>query len=126
MEARERNVAELASRLRERLIERRRVEAAAGRGNDEDLATSVRALVDEQAAILPTAEREEVAERIVRDSVGLGPLEVLLADPAVEEVMVNGPGRVYMERRGLVEATDVRFESEEELRDTIERILAPL
>jgi len=70
--------------------------------------------------------REELADRIVRDSVGLGPLEVLLADPAVEEVMVNGPDRVYIERRGLLEETDVRFESEEELRNAIERILAPL
>jgi pilus assembly protein CpaF len=126
MERRERNLAELASRLRERLVERRRTDAAAGRSIDGDLASSVRALVDEQAAILPAAEREEVTERIVRDSIGLGPLEVLLTDPAVEEVMVNGPDCVYIERWGLLEATDVRFESEEELRNTIERILAPL
>ncbi len=65
-------------------------------------------------------------ERIVRDSVGLGPLETLLADPAVEEVMVNGPAQVYVERRGRLEATAVAFESEEELRNAIERILAPL
>jgi len=86
----------------------------------------VLALVEERAAILPPRDREQVAERIVRDSVGLGPLEVLLADPAVEEVMVNGPKRVYVERRGLVEPTEVVFESEEELRNAIERILAPL
>jgi pilus assembly protein CpaF len=67
-----------------------------------------------------------VIERIVRDSVGLGPLETLLADPAVEEVMVNGPARVYVERRGMLEETDVAFENEEELRNAIERILAPL
>jgi pilus assembly protein CpaF len=126
MERRERDVAELASRLRGRLVERRRAEAAAGRGAGEDFGESVRALVAEQAAVLPPGEREQVTERIVRDSVGLGPLEVLLADPAVEEVMVNGPGRVYVERRGLLEPTDVAFESEEELRNAIERILAPL
>jgi pilus assembly protein CpaF len=126
MGARERNIAELASRLRARLVERRRAEAAAGRKADDDFAESVRELVAEQAAILPPGERELVAERIVRDSVGLGPLEVLLADPAVEEVMVNGPDRVYVERRGLLEPTGVTFESEEELRNAIERILAPL
>ena len=126
MEVRERNVAELAARLRERLIERRRAEAASGARADEDIEASVRALVDEHAAILPLAEREEVAARIVRDSVGLGPLEVLLADPAVEEVMVNGPGCVYVERRGVLEPTDVRFEDEDNLRNAIERILAPL
>jgi pilus assembly protein CpaF len=126
MEARERNIAELAGALRRRLVERRRGEAAAGRRPDGDLEASVRALVDEHAAILPAAAREEVATRIVRDSVGLGPLEVLLADPAVEEVMVNGPGCVYVERGGLLEATDVAFADEEELRNAIERILAPL
>ncbi len=126
MGRRERNVAELAQRLRGRLVERRRAEAAAGRRAEEPIEIAVRALVDEHAAVLTPPEREEVATRIVRDSVGLGPLEVLLSDPAVEEVMVNGPDRVYIERRGLLEPTDVRFESEEDLRNTIERILAPL
>jgi pilus assembly protein CpaF len=126
MEPHERDISQLASRLRVRLVERRRAEAAAGRRSEQSLDESVRALVDEYAAILPPAERGQVAARIVRDSVGLGPLEVLLADPAVEEVMVNGPERVYVERRGLLEPTEVAFESEEELRNTIERILAPL
>ena len=126
MDRREQDVAAVAVALRGRLVERRRGEAAAGRKSEEELGAAVRALVDEQAAILPAADRERIAARIVRDSVGLGPLEVLLADPAVEEVMVNGPGCVYVERRGLLEPTDVTFESEEELRNTIERILAPL
>jgi pilus assembly protein CpaF len=58
--------------------------------------------------------------------VGLGPLEELLADPAVEEVMVNGHERVYVERGGRIERTDVRFPSQQALRDAIERILTPL
>jgi pilus assembly protein CpaF len=126
MDRGERDIAELAARLRSRLVERRRAGAAVGRGAGEDFGESVRALVSEQAAILPSREQELVAERIVRDSIGLGPLEVLLADPDVEEVMVNGPGQVYVERRGLLEPTEVTFESEEELRNAIERILAPL
>ncbi|HET7509611.1 MAG TPA: CpaF family protein [Solirubrobacterales bacterium] len=126
MERRERDVAAVAAALRGRLVERRRAKAAGGKPVGEELGESVRALVEEEAAVLPAFLREQVAERIVRDSVGLGPLEVLLADPAVEEVMVNGPGCVYIERRGLVEPTEVAFESEEELRNTIERILAPL
>jgi pilus assembly protein CpaF len=124
--ARERNVAELAGSLRARLIERRRAEAAAGRGGRGDLRDAVRELVDEEAVLLAERDREEIAARIVRDSVGLGPLEVLLADPAVEEVMVNGPGRVFVERGGRIEATEVEFADEEELRNAIERILAPL
>jgi pilus assembly protein CpaF len=126
MDPRERDIAELASRLRARLVEQRRAEAAAGQKAEAEFGDSVRALVDRDAAVLPQREREQLAERIIRDSVGLGPLEVLLADPAVEEVMVNGPGRVYVERRGLLESTEVAFESEEELRNAIERILAPL
>ena len=126
MAARERDVAELASVLRARLVERRRAEVARGGNGAGDLREAVQELVDEQAVLLGAQDREEIATRIVRDSVGLGPLEVLLADPAVEEVMVNGPGTVYVERGGRIEATDVAFADEEELRNAIERILAPL
>jgi pilus assembly protein CpaF len=126
VEARERNVAELAASLRARLVERRRAEAAAGREGGGDLRDAVRELVGAEAVLLGECDREEIAARIVRDSVGLGPLEVLLADPAVEEVMVNGPDRVFVERGGRIEATDVAFADEEELRNAIERILAPL
>ncbi len=125
MGARERHVVALAAALRERLVERRRAEAAAGRPL-ADLAQAAAELVETEAALLPVADREEVAARIVRDSVGLGPLEELLADPAVEEVMVNGPDAVFVERGGRLESTDVSFAGEEELRNTIERILAPL
>jgi pilus assembly protein CpaF len=126
MAARERDVAELAGVLRARLVERRRAEVARGGDGTGDLRAAVRKLVDEQAVLLGTRDRKEIAARIVRDSVGLGPLEVLLADPAVEEVMVNGPGTVYIERRGRIEPTAVAFADEEELRNAIERILAPL
>jgi pilus assembly protein CpaF len=124
--ARERDVAELAGSLRARLVERRRAEAAAGREGGGDLRGAVRELVGAEAVLLAERDREEIAARIVRDSVGLGPLEILLADPAVEEVMVNGPGRVFVERGGRIEATEVAFADEEELRNAIERILAPL
>ena len=126
MSARERHVAEVAATLRARLVERRRAEAAAGRRGVPDLEQTVRELVDEEAAILAPADRAEIAARVVRDSVGLGPLEILLADPRVEEVMVNGPGRVFVERGGRIEPTPIGFADEEELRNAIERILAPL
>ncbi len=126
MDARERDVAELADVLRGRLVERRRAEAVPGREGDGDLDLAVRDLVAAEAALLPAGDREALVARVLRDSVGLGPLETLLADPAVEEVMVNGPSRVYVERRGRIEPTDVAFADEEELRNTIERILAPL
>ncbi len=126
MRARERHLDSLAGELRRELIERRRAEAAAGRSPGVELEDEVRALVDEEAALLGPERRSELAARIVRDTVGLGPLEDLLADPAVEEVMVNGPDDVYVERAGRIEAVETRFADEEELRNAIERILAPL
>ncbi|HEY0411344.1 MAG TPA: ATPase, T2SS/T4P/T4SS family, partial [Candidatus Dormibacteraeota bacterium] len=126
MIARERHIAEVAATLRGRLVERRRAEAAAGKRGSGDLEGTVRELVDEEAAVLGAADRAEIATRVVRDSVGLGPLEILLADPQVEEVMVNGPDRVFVERGGRIERTPVAFADEEELRNAIERILAPL
>jgi pilus assembly protein CpaF len=122
----ERQRDELAARLREALIERRRADAAAGRRPPSDLPAAVDELVEREAAILPLHEREEIVSRILRDSVGLGPLEELLADPEVEEVMVNGHQRVYVERHGRIEPTEIRFADEAELRNSIERILAPL
>jgi pilus assembly protein CpaF len=116
----------VAADLRGELVERRRAEAAAGRQPDGDLPAAVRRLVDEQAAVLSDRSRAAIAELILRDTVGLGPLEELLADPEVEEVMVNGHRNVYVERRGAIEQTDVRFATERELRDAIERILAPV
>ncbi len=126
MEARQRHLEALAHSLRERLIERRRAGAAIGElpGGEPD--EEVRELVGCEAAPLAAAEREAVVARILRDTVGLGRLEDLLADPAVEEVMVNGPDRVYVERGGRIEPTDIAFADEEELRNAIERILAPL
>jgi len=76
--------------------------------------------------VLSGERRGQIAELILRDTVGLGPLEELLADDEVEEVMVNGPDAVYVERRGRIVASDIRFASEQELRDAIERILAPV
>jgi pilus assembly protein CpaF len=126
MEARQRHVEALAESLRERLIEQRHAATAAGSPTDGSLAEEVSRLVEDEAGLLGDLDREAVAARVVRDTVGLGPLEDLLADPAVEEVMVNGPECVYVERDGRIEPTDVRFAGEEELRNAIERILAPL
>jgi len=86
----------------------------------------VRKLVVAEAALLCTEDREALVAQVLRDTIGLGPLEDLLADPSVEEVMVNGPGDVYVERGGRIEQVEACFAGEEELRNAIERILAPL
>jgi pilus assembly protein CpaF len=113
---------ELAEALRRQLIERARDGGAGAR----ELEAEVRELVDREAAALPDDERATLAARVVRLATGLGPLEPLLADPAVDEVMVNGPGEVWVERRGRLAPTGVSFGTEADLRHAIERILAPL
>src|SRR3954471_19155105 len=109
----------LADDLRARLV------AAAGEPGD-DLHVRIRALVDREAALLDEAARRHLVELIAERSFGLGPLESLLRDPAVDEVMVNGPGAVWVERAGRLEPTGVAFASDADVRHAIERILAPL
>src|SRR4051812_39719859 len=119
MTTRDRHIDELAGRLREELIEWRRGEAAAGRSGEGSMEAAVREVVDRRAAILGDADRDALTARILRDTAGLGPLEELMEDPGVEEVMVNGPGAVFVERAGRIEATEVIFDDEEELRNAI-------
>jgi pilus assembly protein CpaF len=112
---------ELAERLRERLL----AEAGEAPG-DGTLHGRIAALVDREAGLLDAATRADLAARIARRSFGLGPLEPLLADPAVDEVMVNGTAPVWVERAGRLEVTGVAFADEAALRHAIERVLAPL
>jgi pilus assembly protein CpaF len=112
---------ELAGSLRDRLLG----EAdAAGAGGD--LGERILAPVDREAGLLDDGARARLADRIAERSFGLGPLEALLADPSVDEVMVNGPGQVWVEREGRLEPTAARFAGDAELHHAIERILAPL
>ena len=110
----------LAGALRERLL------AAAGEGDDGAEQERIRALVDREAGVLDAGARAGLAARIAERAFGLGPLEPLLGDPEVEEIMVSGTAPVWVERRGRLERTDVAFGSEGDLREAIERILAPL
>jgi pilus assembly protein CpaF len=113
---------ELAQALRDRLVTR----AREGSSEPHGLEADVRELVEREAAALAGHERERLVERVLRLTAGLGPLDALLADPAVDEVMVNGPGAVWVERRGRIEPTDTAFSSEADLMHAVERILAPL
>ena len=112
-------------RFREELIRERRRGAVEG-GAVGDFAEQLHELVKSEASILPEADRLAAEERVRRDTIGLGKLEDLLADPSVDEVLINGHETTFVERHGRLEQASVGFTSEEELRDTIERILAPV
>ncbi len=116
---------ELAARLREQLL----AEAADDTAGGEDLHAQIRALVDREAAMLGPGARDDLVQRVSRRSFGLGPLDELLADETVDEVIVNGAGpqgRMWVERGGRLEPVAGGFAGEAELRHAIERILAPL
>jgi pilus assembly protein CpaF len=83
----------------------------------------VRELLRHDRVALGPGELELVVAAVVDDTVGLGPLDALLADPAVTEVIANGPAAVYAERDGRLTTESVRFRDEQHLRDVIDRIV---
>ena len=83
-------------------------------------------LVDKESAGLPRDERIQIIKEILDEALGLGPLEDLLEDPAVTEIMVCGHQKIYIEKKGLVQLSPVTFTSNFHLRKVIERIVSPL
>lgn len=70
--------------------------------------------------------RNQILKLVIADIVGYGPIEPLLEDPDITEIMVNGPSQVYVERYGLLKPTTVRFENESHLMRVIDRIVSPI
>ncbi len=93
------------------------------RAHIEELFNSI--LADE-SLVLSRAERQRLFEAIVADILGFGPLEPLLADDSVSEIMVNGPKNVFVEQKGNLSRAPVTFDDEEHVMRVIDRIVAPL
>ena len=104
--------------LRERLLSGLQAGSALDRS---DVAVMVR----REAPLLGAADAGELLDRVLADVHGLGPLEPLLADPLVTDVLVNGPGPVWVERHGRLERLDLELDGPTILR-LIERVVAPL
>jgi pilus assembly protein CpaF len=96
----------------------------------EELADVVGNFVDsfvaEQGLNISRIERERLIDGVLHEVAGFGPIEPLLADSSVTEVMVNGPRRVYIERAGRIEKVDVVFRDDEHVLNVIDRIITPL
>ena len=83
-------------------------------------------ILEQENIVLSRTERMRLFDQIVDEILGYGPLEPLLEDPTINEVMVNGPKKVYIERNGKIERTNIEFEDEDHLRRIIDRIVSPL
>src|SRR3990170_1178432 len=70
--------------------------------------------------------RDQIVGRVVDEVVGLGPIDAMIRDPSVSEVMVNAPGEVYFEREGIIYLSDIQFRDADHVQRIIERIVAPL
>ncbi|HXG66808.1 MAG TPA: CpaF family protein [Blastocatellia bacterium] len=84
----------------------------------------IRDLLQREKTPLALAEREKLAREILDELFGLGPLQPLLEDPLVADILVNGPNVVYVERQGILERTDVKFNDNQHLMRIIERIVS--
>ena len=90
-----------------------------------EMATQLTTLVDDRAGFLSAETRGLIVQRITERALGAGPLERLLRDPEVDEILVSGTKVIWVERGGRLAKTDTNFESDDQLRLTIERLLAP-
>jgi pilus assembly protein CpaF len=120
-------LASLKKRVEDALLRRIGARLAEGEIKEEELRSFVErelgaVLIGEQTA-LSKSEREVFVSRLTDDLLGHGPMEQFLKDESVTEVMVSGLEPMYVERKGRLELTDVRFTSEAQLRQVIERIV---
>ncbi len=92
----------------------------------ERIHTFVMRILEEHPGALSLELANPLCEEVMDEALGLGPLEGLLRDAEISEIMVNGPNHIFVERRGKLELTNKRFLDEGQLRLIIERIIAPL
>ncbi|TGV17821.1 CpaF family protein, partial [Mesorhizobium sp. M00.F.Ca.ET.186.01.1.1] len=120
---------ELAEHYKTRLLRETNLERLTSLGSQE-MRVAIERLVSqymsEEKVVIPRSEKELLLTRLINESVGLGPLEPLLADPEITEISINGHNLVYIEKRGRLELTDLKFRDEEHLRHIVDRIVAPL
>jgi pilus assembly protein CpaF len=120
-------VQEAAAAVQARLLERIDSEVATRMTREQlavELAVPVRELLEELQIRLNQREQREVITLLLDDMLGLGPLEPLLADEAVTDIMVNGPRRIYVERRGKLVLTDAAFRDHDHVMSVAGRIVS--
>jgi pilus assembly protein CpaF len=101
-----------------------RVSDLAGETLRREIRLVVERLCDTENPLLNRMERERLIDEVLDETFGFGPLEMLLKDPTISDILVNGPFKVYVERRGKLEKTDVKFRDNEHLMQIIDRIVS--
>jgi pilus assembly protein CpaF len=119
-------VARVQARLLQQLDSRFDAEVRNTERLQRHITQAVDAVIEEDNLVLPESERMRILRRVQSEVIGLGPLEELLADDSVTEIMVNGPYEVFVERDGVLTEVPVRFTDDNHVRRVIDRIVAPL
>lgn len=83
-------------------------------------------VLDSESIVLSRRERDHLFESIAADILGLGPLELLLSDEDISEIMVNGPKKIFIEKKGKLTLSNITFQNDTHVLHVIERIIAPL
>lgn len=84
------------------------------------------AILADESIVISRAERLNLFESIVAEILGFGPLEILLADDSITEIMVNGPKNIFIEQKGNITRANIAFENDEHVLRILDRIVAPL
>ena len=122
-----RSYRELKQRIHALLIERVDLESMQRLTQEQirdELRSLVERLLDEEAVVINDVERKNLTRDIRNEMLGFGPLETLLSDPTVSDILVNGHKQVYVERRGKLELTDVVFNDDAHLMKIIDKIVS--
>ncbi|HEV3203296.1 MAG TPA: CpaF family protein [Gemmataceae bacterium] len=101
-----------------------RVSDLAGDTLRREIRLVVERLCDTENPLLNRMERERLIDEVLDETFGFGPLEMLLKDPTISDILVNGPHKVFVERRGKMEKTDVKFRDNDHLLQIIDRIVS--
>ena len=101
-----------------------RVSDLAGDTLRREIRLVVERLCDTENPLLNRMERERLIDEVLDETFGFGPLEMLLKDPTISDILVNGPHKVFVERRGKMERTDVKFRDNDHLLQIIDRIVS--
>ncbi len=118
---------ELKTKLHSKVLNEVQLESINRLGEEaarEQIGQLIREMVQRENTPLALAEREKMAREILDEVFGLGPLEPLIADPTISDILVNTSRVVYIERRGVLERTDIKFNDDQHLMRIIERIVS--